>query len=172
MTVEEIRGQQPISLDNHIQVTCCGSGQFVYLKDAWDLCCCLNFVYRSLFLSRLYPCSMFPAQPPPHTAARTTPAKCICSHSYKVGPQLPFRQPGILSLPFPSPITDFILSSVSMCPSPGRATLPKEPHPVSQIQLLVPHFSQFILRGIRMIHSKQFHSDMTWSEMQEPKRQQ
>lgn len=61
-------------------------------------------------LSWLYPCSRFPAQPPAHTAAHITPTNCICSHLYKVGPHLPFRQPGIFALQLPSTATD------SSCP--------------------------------------------------------
>lgn len=61
----------------------------------------------------------------------------------------------ILASSFPS--HQLILSSVATSPSAsGRATLLKEPHPVSRIQLLVPHFSQFILGGIWMTQSKQF----------------
>lgn len=61
----------------------------------------------------------------------------------------------ILASSFPS--HRLIRSSMATSPSAsGRAMLLKEPHPVSPIQLLVPHFSQFILGGIWMTQNKQF----------------
>lgn len=119
MTVEEIRGQQLIMLclNNHIQVTCCRSGHLLSrcARPVLLLKHFIPLIFSSL--SWLYTYSMFPAQPPPHTAARITPAKCICRHSYKVGPQLPFRHLEYDPCLFPpQPQTHpFLCAYVSLC---------------------------------------------------------
>lgn len=101
-----------------MKVTCRGSG---YLLQRCTTALMLVehfivFIFSSP--SWLYPCSRFPAQPPAHTVAHITHTKCICSHSYKVGSQLPFRQPEIFSLQLLSTATDSTLPQWLHLPLP------------------------------------------------------
>lgn len=100
---------------------------------------------------------MFPAQPSAHIAAHITPNKCFCSHSYKVGPELPFWQTGILSMPLPSPATDSS-SPLWLC---LPLLLERQCFWRNHLQHLRYNYwsltsQQFILEGTWMTHSKQF----------------